>query len=93
MILDDRISAIASLPKVFDCPFGRPNYNKRRNMTYEKCDISRIYYKFDKSLNGLGRGGLEPNVCVILFNFSRHEENFLGGGSSNFHASLLVMLQ
>jgi hypothetical protein len=55
MILDDRISAIASLPKVFDCPFGRQNYNKRRNMTYEKCDVSRIYYKFDKSLNGLGR--------------------------------------
>ena len=50
--LDDRISAIASLPKVFYCPFSRLNYNKRRIMTCEKCDISRIYYKFDKSLNG-----------------------------------------
>ena len=67
MILDDRISAIASLPKVFDCRFGRPNYNKRRNMTYEKCDISRIYYKFDKALNGFRpwRSGAK-RVCNII---------------------------
>ena len=92
MILDDRISAIASLPKVFYCPFSRPNYNKRRNMTYEKCDVSRIYYKFDEYLNGLDRGGLEPNVC-ILFNFLRHEKAFMEGSGFDFDAAVLVMLQ
>lgn len=62
-------------------------------MTYEKCDISRIYYKFGKSLNGLGRGGLEPNVRVILFNFSRHEKAFMEGSGFDFDAAVLVMLQ